>query len=156
MLSILYGQTTDDIKMSVKPEPPTKPPGRTVRPFVLYTVELACKWSSESMNLGWRLGEGQSLRSITCPRCSPGHQDRLEVQGILTVKCYMRRRGLAGERIASGLHFTNLLTLNHHSYKCRRIVIYYITSLLQPEQVIFLLVCNVCFRTMVIRCLARG
>ena len=74
--------------MSAKPEPPTKAPGRTVSPFVLYTIELACKWSSESMNLGWRLGEGQSLRSIPCPRCSPGHQDHREVQGILTVRRY--------------------------------------------------------------------
>ena len=31
--------------------------------------------------------EGQGLRSITCPRCFPGHQDHLEVQGILTVRC---------------------------------------------------------------------
>ena len=252
--------------MSVKPEPPTKPPGRTVRPFVFYTAELACKWSSESMNLGWRLGERQSLRSVTCPRCSLGHQDHLEVQGILTVRCYtslitslitsqrrhcgrrlqmetfeispfcpailarshpfgfksllsisivsfirvscfldspratkryffatsriaifplgpqtQQRRGVhtglskeyiekhgnvrwrvpASERIASGLHFATLLTLNHHNYQYRRIVIYYIRSLLRPRAgkirtTLILLVRNVCFRTMVIRRLARG
>ena len=34
--------------------------GRTLRPFVIYTVEFACKWSSQvrSRNMAGRLGEG--------------------------------------------------------------------------------------------------
>ena len=36
----------------------------------------------------------------------------------------VRWRVLVGERTVSGLHFANLLPLNHHNYKCRRIVIY--------------------------------
>ena len=47
MLSIVYGQTTDNIKMSEKLELPTKKPGRTVSLFVIYCVEFACKWSSQ-------------------------------------------------------------------------------------------------------------
>ena len=37
----------------------------------------------------------------------------------------VRRQVLVGERTASGPHFVNPSTLNHHNYKCRRIVIYY-------------------------------
>ena len=52
--------------------------GRTVRLFVIYAVEFAYKRLSEvrSMNLGWRLGEGQveidELRSLIpgAPRSS--------------------------------------------------------------------------------------
>ena len=50
------GQTTKNIKVSEKLEKPNavKALGRTLGLFVIYTVEFACKWSSQvrSMDLG--------------------------------------------------------------------------------------------------------
>ena len=37
----------------------------------------------------------------------------------------VRQRVLVGQRTASGLHFADLLALNRHNHKCRRIVIYH-------------------------------
>ena len=37
----------------------------------------------------------------------------------------VRQRVLVGQRTVSDLHFADLLAVNHHNYKCRRIVIYH-------------------------------
>ena len=66
--------------MSVKPEPPTKFPGRTVSLFVIYSVEFACKWSSQvrvnvfglggwvRLELEWRMANDKNARETFGPQ----------------------------------------------------------------------------------------